>query len=135
MPLNHEHIFGTMWYYDEDSHWQCCNDPICVETTDPEPHIWDEGLDLIDGGKLYHCTVCGQQMKTEGPAPTIPTIPETKPNTQPSTLPEKEPSTGSGFSWEWIAIAALILLAIGFILLIIEFIRSRKRNSHGRFSK
>lgn len=135
MPLNHEHVFGPMWYYDEDSHWQCCNDPICVETTEPEAHNWGEGLDMASGGKQFTCSVCGKQMVTEGPAPTQPSVP---PTTRPTTAPpqkNEDVQPQGGFSWEWIAIAALILLAIGFILLIIEFIRSRKRNSHGRFSK
>ena len=137
MPLNHVHTYGNIWYYDEDGHWQCCEDMICFEVTPIEPHTWDEGLDMATGGKKFTCTTCGKQMETEGPAPTEPsTAPTTKPTT---TAPQKnEPVSndqGSGFSWEWIAIAALILLAIGFILLIIEFIRSRKRNSHGRFSK
>lgn len=134
MPLSHEHGFGDLWYYDDESHWQCCNDPICFEVTEAVPHTWDEGLDMASGGKQFTCTVCGKQMETEGPAPTVPT---TQPTTQPTTAPQKADDNQSkgGFSWEWIAIAALLLLAIGFILLIIEFVRSRKRNSHGRFSK
>lgn len=135
MPLNHEHVFGPMWYYDEDSHWQCCNDMICFETTDPEPHTWDEGLDMASGGKRFTCTACGKEMTTEGPAPTQPSAPPTTvPTTAPAQKDEQVQDKG-GFSWEWIAIAAIILLVIGFILLIIEFIRSRRRNSHGRFSK
>jgi hypothetical protein len=90
---------------------------------------------MASGGKQYSCTTCGKQLETAGTTPTQPTTP---PTTQPTTAPAQkdEPvQEQSGFSWEWIAIAALILLAIGFILLIIEFIRSRSRNSHGRFSK
>ncbi|MBE6958701.1 MAG: hypothetical protein E7447_06090 [Ruminococcaceae bacterium] len=135
MPLNHVHEFGSLWYFDENSHWQCCSDMLCFETTDPEPHTWDEGLDMASGGKQYSCTTCGKQMETQGTTPTQPSVP---PTTQPTTAPaqQDEPvQEQNGFSWEWIAIAAIILLAIGFILLIIEFIRSHSRNSHGRFSK
>lgn len=133
MPLGHTHDFGDKWYSDETNHWQCCTDPECVDTTPMEPHSWDEGTELENGDTQFTCSVCGKQVVTAGEEP--PTAPSTTPPTQPSTAPQQDGMTDGGFRWEWIGLAAVALLLIGIILLIIEFVRSRKVNSHGKFSK
>ena len=131
MPLSHEHSFGEAWYSDDASHWQSCSE--CQESTELIPHEWEEGVEQADGKMQYTCSVCGHQVLTDGAVPTEPTVP---PTTQAPTTQTPAGSSDSGrFPWEWAGLAAIILLAIGVILLVIEFIRSRKTNMHGKFSK
>ena len=132
--LNHTHDFGSEWYSDEQNHWQSCTDGTCFETTHMEPHSWDEGVEQEDGSLQYTCQVCGKQTVTAEPMPQPtepqPTVPEA------TTGNENSEQENSGkFPWQWAGIAAVVLLVIGIILLVIEFIRSRKVNTHGRFSK
>ena len=129
--LNHVHDFGDTWYGDDKSHWQSCAD--CTESTAMEPHEWDEGVEQADGKLLYTCTVCAKQVISDGP---METQPSTLPTTQPqATQKPTEPSGSGRFPWQWAGIAAIVLLIIGVVLLVIEFIRSRKSNMHGKFSK
>lgn len=131
MPLSHEHSFGEAWYSDDASHWQSCSE--CQESTELELHVWSDGVELENGKMQYTCSVCGHQVQTDGAAPTEPTVP---PTTQAPTTQTPAGSSNSGrFPWEWAGLAAIILLVIGILLLVIEFIRSRKTNMHGKFSK
>lgn len=134
MPLNHVHDFGEVWYDDEEYHWQSCTDGACLETTEKEAHDWDDGVELDDGSLQYTCSVCGKQTVTAEPMPE-PTVPS--PSVPDGSAGEQNgEQEGSGsFPWQWAGIAAVVLLVIGIVLLVIEYIRSRKVNSHGRFSK
>ena len=134
LPLSHVHEFGEEWYSDEEHHWQSCTDSACLETTEKQAHTWDEGVELDDGTLQYTCTVCGVEKVTgepmPGPTEPAPTVPSS-----PSANQDPEQKDSGSFPWQWAGIAALVLLVIGIVLLVIEFIRSRKVNSHGRFSK
>lgn len=137
MELSHVHEFGETWYSDDENHWQSCNDERCPEVQSREPHTWDEGEELPEGGFLYTCSICAKQVTLTEPMPTEPvTEPSTGATTQPVPTQkpaEKEPK--DAISWEWAGIAAIVLLIIGMVLLVIEFIRSRKTNMKGKFSK
>ena len=130
--LSHTHDFGDNWYSDDKSHWQSCT--ACAESTTMEPHQWNEGVELENGKMQYTCAVCTKQIILDAP---METQPSTAPSTQTPTTAQKptEPAGSGRFPWQWAGIAAIILLIIGVILLVIEFIRSRKSNMHGRFSK
>lgn len=134
LPLSHVHEFGEEWYSDEEYHWQSCTDSACFETTQMQPHTWDDGVEQEDGTLQYTCTVCGKLTVTDEPIPnpteTSPSVPDSSSGSQDS-----EQDSSNSFPWQWAGIAAVILLVIGVVLLVIEFIRSRKVNSHGRFSK
>jgi hypothetical protein len=135
MPLSHEHDFGGPWFSDENTHWQCCQSADCIETTPMESHQWDAGVTMDNADVQYTCTVCGKQTITAGEVP--PTAPSVPP-TQAPTVPQQgsdQVNNKAGFPWEVIGIAAIVLLVIGILLLLIEFIRSRKTNSHGKYSK
>ena len=126
--LSHQHDFGDTWYSDDQCHWQSCGE--CHESTEMVPHVWGEGVELADGKMQYTCSVCQKQVETDGEQPgTSPTI------QVPTTQKPTEPSGADRFPWQWAGIAAIILLVIGVTLLVIEFIRSRKSNMHGKFSK
>ena len=126
--LSHEHSFGDTWYSDDVSHWQSCSE--CQEATELEPHAWDDGVELEDGKIQFTCSVCRKQVVTDGAQPSTP------PTTQAPTTPKPTEPEGSGsFPWQWAGIAAIVLLVVGVVLLVIEFIRSRKSNMHGKFSK
>jgi hypothetical protein len=137
MELSHVHNFGEQWYSDEESHWQTCSG--CVEVTAMAEHEWDEGEEQTDGSIRYTCTVCAREVTHTEPAPSEPqTTPSTtqpaKPTTPKPTQSADSEETGTPV-WKWAGIAAIVLLVIGIILLVIEFIRSRKKNMHGKFSK
>lgn len=128
--LSHVHNYADTWYSDDESHWQSCTE--CAETTTVEAHTWDQGTDLEDGKVRFTCTVCAKELVADAIVETLPT---TVPTTPPATQKPTEPAKSDGFPWQWAGIAAIILLVIGVVLLVIEFIRSRKSNMHGRFSK
>lgn len=128
--LSHVHNYADTWYSDDESHWQSCTE--CAETTTVEAHTWDQGTDLEDGKVRFTCTVCAKELVADAIEETLPT---TVPTTPPATQKPTEPAKSDGFPWQWAGIAAIILLVIGVVLLVIEFIRSRKSNMHGRFSK
>ena len=137
MELSHEHNFGEQWYSDEESHWQTCSG--CVEVTAMAEHEWDEGEEQTDGSIRYTCTVCAREVTHTKPLPsepqtTPPTTQPAKPTAPKPTQPADSEETGTPV-WKWAGIAAIVLLVIGIILLVIEFIRSRKKNMHGKFSK
>ena len=134
LPLSHVHEFGEEWYSDEENHWQSCTDSTCLETTEKEAHAWDDGVEQEDGSLQYTCSVCGKQTVTTEPMPE-PTEPN--PSVPDGATGNQTPNQEGGdtFPWQWAGIAAIALLVIGIVLLVIEFIRSRKVNSHGRFSK
>lgn len=136
MELSHVHEFSETWYSDEENHWQSCSDMRCPEVASLEAHVWDEGEELPEGGFLYTCGICAKQVTMQEPIGTEPsTVPSTGAPTNPdaSRPAEKEPK--DAISWEWAGIAAIVLLIVGVVLLVIEFIRSRKINMHGKFSK
>ena len=128
MPTSHVHNYGETWYSDNNTHWQSCNE--CAESTPMEPHMWNEGVTQDDGKILYTCSVCMMELTLDEP---MSSEPETTPTTQP-VAPGEDKDSG-GFPWQWAGIAAVVLMLIGIILLVIEFIRSRKTNMHGKFSK
>lgn len=137
MELSHVHDFGEIWYGDDTNHWQSCSDIRCPEVQSMEPHTWDAGEEQAEGGFLYTCTICAKQVTLAEPLPTEPvTTPSSGTPSKPAAPQkpeEKEPK--DAISWEWAGIAAIILLIIGVGLLVFEFIRSRKTNMHGKFSK
>ena len=134
LPLNHVHEFGDEWYSDEENHWQSCTESACLETSETEAHEWVDGVELEDGSWQYTCSVCGKEIVLLEPIPK-----PTEPNTSvPDNAPGNQTTdkeSGDTFPWQWAGIAAIVLLVAGIVLLVIEFIRSRKVNSHGRFSK
>lgn len=144
MQLSHVHEFGETWLTDDAKHWKSCSDANCHEMESDGPHEWDEGVEVPEG-YLYTCAVCGYQLtqaQQMGVEPTTPpTTPgETTPSGNEPTQPAAPENPGEaeekgGIPWKWAGIAAIILLIIGFILIIIEFFRSRKTNMHGKFSK
>lgn len=130
MELSHVHEYGDTWYSDEECHWQSCAG--CIESTDAEDHIWDEGVELEDGNILYTCSVCAYELTSSEP---MASEPETTPPTQAPTVPQPtEPGESEGFPWQWAGIAAIVLFVVGIVLLMIEITRSRKANTHGKFS-
>ena len=130
MPLNHVHDYGENWYGDDTHHWQSCAE--CNEATPMEEHAWNEPVKLENGEMEYTCSICGKQVITSEP---IPSQPATAPNTNTSDKDAAGQEESGRFPWQWAGIAAIVLLIIGVVLLVIEFIRSRKTNMHGKFSK
>lgn len=134
-PLSHVCVYGDAWEQDEDGHWQICTE--CQTHSEHQEHTWDEGTVTVqptqtqEGTKTFTCTVC-QAEKTESVSAVTPTDP-TEPS-EPARVPEA-PVEEDGFPWWILAAAAGVLLVIGIVLLIIELIRSRKTNMHGKFSK
>lgn len=137
MELSHVHEFAQDWYSDDENHWHCCTDSRCSQTDALEPHTWDAGEELPDGTIRYTCTVCAKQVVVDESIETQPTtVPSTGDSASSSTSQKPTEPSGSGsFPWKWAGIAAVALLAVGIVLLVIEFIRSRKKNVRGRFSK
>ena len=125
MELSHVHDIGDTWYGDDEMHWQSCLE--CNEDTNAAPHDWDEGVEVADGIQ-YTCGTCGKELIRTEPIATEPTTP-------PATQKPANTEEGGGFPWQWAGIAAIVLLLIGVVLLVIEFLRSRKTNMHGKYSK
>lgn len=136
MELSHVHDFGEVWYCDDAKHWKSCANEHCFETFYEAPHEWDAGTVMENGDTVYICITCGKQRTVAGEAPNPPATEPTQPTTVPSstTAPQKTEKSG-GFPWEWAGLAAIVLLVIGIVLLVIEFIRSRKSNHRGKYSK
>lgn len=130
MELSHVHTYGDTWYNDEECHWQSCED--CTLSTPTEAHIWDDGVEQEDGSILYTCSVCAHELTLSEP---MASEPETQPTTPPATQKPAQKEEKGKFPWQWAGIAAIVLMLVGVVLLIIEFVRSRKTNMHGKFSK
>lgn len=136
MELSHVHDFGETWYGDDENHWHSCSDLRCPEIQSLEPHTWDAGEELPEGGFLYTCSVCAKQVTKTEPIGTEPsTVPSTGATTTPDVSQPAEKEPKDAISWEWAGIAAIVLLIVGVVLLVIEFVRSRKTNMKGKFSK
>lgn len=139
MQLSHEHKFDDKWECDEAGHWQICTDLTCNECSEKQEHTWSDVVTNADGKKVKTCTVCGYE--TVADEETTPTEPETPPTEPEETKPvsgttgEPTNTTQSGFPWWVIAVAAVVLLCVGIVLLVLEIMRSKKMNSHGKFSK
>lgn len=151
-PLSHEHTFGDKWQTDDVNHWKACIE--CGEHDELIPHNWDEGTVITEptetmlGSMRYVCKDCGtvqiSSIPMLGTQPSEPTDPTgqtdpTEPIDEPDPLETRPtatpPGNNGGFPW-WILIAvAALLLVTGIVLFVIEFIRSRKHNMHGKFSK
>ncbi len=130
MELSHVHSFGDKWYNDDNKHWQSCAE--CSEVAAMAEHDWDDGVTVEDGIE-YTCSVCEKKLTLTEPMPSEPTTTPTNPAT---TAPAGgAPEESKGFPWQWAGIAAIVLMIVGVVLLVIEFIRSRKSNMHGKFSK
>lgn len=141
VALNHVHNYGETWYYDDNQHWQTCSE--CSKSNTPADHTWDEGVvvqaatDTTPDSMLFTCTVCAAEkidevLTGDGTNPTDPTNNPTESTGTPS--PTVPTDTGR-FPWQIAGIAAVVLMIVGVVLLVIEAIRSRKTNMHGRFSK
>lgn len=134
-PLSHVHTFYEAWEHDEEGHWQSCKE--CQAHSEVQEHTWDEGTVTLqptetqEGTKEFLCTVC-QRSKTEPiPVVTAPTDP-----TEPSQPAEPvDPVEDDGFPWWIVGASAGVLLVVGIVLLVIELVRSKKTNMHGKFSK
>lgn len=134
MPLSHEHEYGETWEHDEKEHWQICTDVNCKEESEKQEHTWGDAVEGPDGKWTKCCTVCGYETQTEAetqPEETQPTEPEE--STPEPTVPGD--AVSGGFPWWVIAAAAIVLLGVGIVLLVVEIVRSRKTNTHGKFSK
>ncbi len=139
LPLNHVHEFDDEWKSDETDHWHTCTNVNCNENSEKQAHTWSETVTGPDGKQIKTCTVCGYE--TEAGTETEP---DNDNQTQPTDPGESEPAPtvpsnsagGDGdFPWWVIAVAAVVLLCVGVVLLVVEIIRSRKVNMHGKFSK
>ena len=133
--MSHVCTYNDAWEQDEDGHWQSCKE--CQAKSEIQEHTWDEGTVTVqptetqEGTKTFLCTVCHAE-KTE----SVPTVTPTDPTepSAPTQVPE-DPPEKDGFPWWVLAAAAGVLLVVGIVLLVIEIIRSRKTNMHGKFSK
>lgn len=140
-PLSHVHSGLDVWYSDDENHWHSCGE--CAENLEKAAHEWDAGevltepTDTQEGTKQLTCTVCGKQIISaipiNGEGDTDPSGTATVPGA--SAKPTNPADDSGGFPWKWAGIAAVILLVVGVGLMIFEFIRSRKVNSRGKFSK
>lgn len=134
-PLSHVHTWGETWEVDDMNHWRACVE--CREPSDAQPHAWDAGTVLIeptknsDGKISFVCEEC----KIERTA-TIPKLePDPNETTEPTqTQPIKPSDNSEEFPWWILIVAAGVLLIAGIALFVFEFIRSKKYNSHGKFS-
>lgn len=134
-PLSHVHTWGEAWEADDMNHWRACVE--CREPSDAQPHAWDAGTVLIeptknsDGKISFVCEEC----KIERTA-TIPKLePDPNETTEPTqTQPIKPSDNSEEFPWWILIVAAGVLLIAGIALFVFEFIRSKKYNSHGKFS-
>ncbi len=136
-PLSHEHTLSDKWESDDTQHWQNCTE--CGNAGEAQPHTWGEDVilqeatDTEKGSVKRTCTVCGKEV-TEDIPPTGGA--DDGNETAPGDPGASDKDTGkSRFPWEIAGIAAVLLLIVGIVLLVIEFIRSRKTNMHGKFSK
>ena len=139
--LSHVHSYLEVWYSDDVNHWKICKE--CMEATPVEAHnftstvVTKEPTETEAGSQQHVCGTCGKQVTEVLPAlGSEPTVPSTAPVSPDTTSPNATNSDGSGrFPWEIAGIAAVLLLLVGIVLLLIEFLRSRKTNMRGRFSK
>ena len=139
--LSHVHTYLDLWYSDDISHWMICKE--CMEATTAEIHdftstiVTKEPTDTEAGSQQHICGICNKQVTEILPAlGSEPTVPSTAPAPQDATSPNASNTDNSGrFPWEIAGIAAVLLLLVGVVLLVIEFLRSRKTNMHGKFSK
>ena len=151
-PLSHEHTFGDKWQIDEVNHWKACTE--CGEHEELIPHNWDEGTviteptETMQGSMRYVCKDCGTaqiaSIPVLGTPPTDQTDPTeqtepTEPIDEPDPLETRPvatpPANNGGFPWGILVAVAALLLLTGIVLFVVEFIRSRKHNMHGKFSK
>lgn len=89
--VEHDHVFGTRWLNNGQSHWQECE---CGQQTIPEVHEWNEG-DKEKGGRIrFTCRTCG--------------------------LERTEILESSGFPW-WILITIVGLLLAGCVALYVYY--------------
>ena len=147
-PLSHEHSYELTWETDDYSHWKCCRE--CGASTEQEQHNWNEGTVIAeatetqDGMILFSCLNCGYERRMIVAATGTQTTP-----TQPSDATDPTEQTGpvetrpiitpleeqEEFPWWILVVVAGTLLVTGIALFVIEFIRGKKHNTHGKFSK
>jgi hypothetical protein len=132
--LSHVHNYGDTLEHDAQGHWEVCTE--CQAHSEVQEHNWDEGTVTLapthtqEGTMKHVCADC-QEEKTEA----IPVLDPEDP-TQPSVPQEPiVPVEEEGFPWWILGASAGVLLVIGIVLLVIELIRSKKTNMHGKFSK
>lgn len=141
VPLDHEHNYGETWYHDNNQHWQTCSE--CSKSSTPTDHTWDDGVvlqiatDSTPGSKLFTCTVCAAEKIEEMLIndSTNPSEPANNPTESTGAVGTEDPAGSRRFPWQIAGIAAVVLMIAGIVLLIIEAVRSRKTNMHGKFSK
>lgn len=139
-PQGHTHTFGEAWEHNEEGHWHVCQE--CQGCSETQAHNWDEGSTILEAtesheGKVkYVCTDCQAENVESIPALDSPEPSAPVESTQP-TVPTQPGDSGKegGFPWWILAVAAGVLLVAGIVLLVVELIRSKKTNMHGRFSK
>ena len=137
VPLSHVHNYGDVWYHDENQHWQTCTD--CIKSNTPVDHTWDDGVVVEEatvgapGSKKFTCSVCAAEKIEEIPALVDPT--QTPTESTGAANPTEQPTSSGRFPWQIAGIAAVVLMIAGIVLLVVEIIRSRKTNMHGKFSK
>ena len=134
VSLSHVHNYGDAWYHDENQHWQTCSE--CKKSDTPADHTWDEGV-IVEGAdgesKEYTCSICNAKKTEQISGPTDPT--QTPTESTGVANPGGEPTDSGRFPWQIAGIAAVLLLIAGIVLLVVEAVRSRKTNMHGKFSK
>ncbi|MBE6916997.1 MAG: hypothetical protein E7470_03695 [Ruminococcaceae bacterium] len=138
-PLNHEHTLDDVWSMDDNNHWKYCTE--CSAHCEEAPHNWDEGTVLVEatetqnGSIRYVCKDCGAERIDLILATGTQTDPTETDPIVPTTPQSPNPAEKDEFPW-WILIAlAGVLLLTGIVLFVIELIRSKKHNSHGKYSK
>ena len=137
VSLSHVHNYGDTWHHDENQHWQTCTD--CIKSSDPVDHTWDDGVVVEEatsaapGSKKYTCSACAAEKTEEIPVITDPTQAPTESTGAANST--QQPTNSGRFPWQIAGIAAVVLLIAGIVLLVVEIIRSRKTNMHGKFSK
>ncbi len=84
VPLEHSHSYLSSWNQDANSHWHECT---CGAKIDIATHTLDSGV-LINGEKVYSCTICGYVIRKEsvtGNTPYTPSAPSTPQNNSTTT--------------------------------------------------
>ena len=151
----HTHDYTqSQWYYDETGHYQQCDCGECSEVEAhiwDEGVITQEATEDSAGVRTYTCTVCGYQKTEEysltgqnetGPSGSADATDASSAGTD-GTDPTGSGSSGNsgnsgssgsssgsggadGSGWQIVAVAAVVLFAIGVALMVVEIVKSRQ---------
>lgn len=140
---DHQHNYGTTWETTEQGHWKICLD--CNASSEIAPHAWDDGVVLSEptetqeGSIRYLCVECRIERTATLPAistdPSNPSDPSQGVTTPTTPGSSGQPERSGGFPWWILVVLAAVMLVTGIVLFVIELIRSKKVNAHGKFSK